>query len=127
VLVDIPRDVAEAKFEYDPDEAQRVEIRSFKASFKGHPVQIKRAAELIAEAKQPVLYVGGGCKAAHAHEELMELATRTGIPVTTTLHGLGMFPEDHDLSLGMLGMHGTAYANYAVHHCDLLIAWRPLR
>src|SRR5918998_1700923 len=76
----------------------------------------------VGEAKRPVLYVGGGCKAAGAHEELLELADRTGIPVTTTLHGLGAFPEDHPQSLGMLGMHGTAYANYAVHHTDLLIA-----
>ena len=81
VLVDIPRDVAEAEIEYDPDEAQKIEIRSFKSTFKGHPQQIKRAAEFIAEAKKPVLYVGGGCKAAGAHEELMELANRTGIPV----------------------------------------------
>ena len=122
VLVDIPRDVAEAEIEYDPDEAQKIEIRSFKSTFKGHPQQIKRAAQFIAEAKNPVLYVGGGCKAAGAHEELMELANRTGIPVTTTLHGLGMFPENHPQSLGMLGMHGTAYANYAVHHTDLLVA-----
>jgi acetolactate synthase-1/2/3 large subunit len=122
VLVDLPVDISRAVFEYDPDEAQKVSIRSFKSEFKIHPLQIKRAADLIADAKNPVLYVGGGAKAAHASAELLELAERTGIPVTTTLHGLGTFPEDHDLSLGMLGMHGTAYANYAVHHCDLLIA-----
>lgn len=122
VLVDIPVDVSRAVIEYDPDEAQKVNIRSFKSDFKVHPMQIKRAAELIAEAKKPVLYVGGGAKAAAAQDEVRELAERTGIPVTTTLHGLGTFPEDHDLSLGMLGMHGTAYANYAVHNCDLLIA-----
>jgi acetolactate synthase I/II/III large subunit len=122
VLVDIPVDVSRAVFEYDPDEAQKVVIKSFKSDFKVHPLQIKRAAELIADAKRPVLYVGGGAKAAAAHDEVRELAERTGIPVTTTLHGLGTFPEDHDLSLGMLGMHGTAYANYAVHNCDLLIA-----
>ncbi|MDX1935315.1 MAG: biosynthetic-type acetolactate synthase large subunit [Capsulimonadales bacterium] len=122
VLVDVPVDIARAVFEYDPDEAQKVDIRSFKSEFKIHNLQVKRAAELIAEARRPVLYAGGGAKAAHAHAELLELAERTGIPVTTTLHGLGTFPEDHDLSLGMLGMHGTAYANYAVHHCDLLIA-----
>jgi acetolactate synthase-1/2/3 large subunit len=122
VLVDVPVDISRAVFEYDPDEAQKVVIKSFKSDFKVHPMQVKRAAELIAEAKKPVLYVGGGAKAAGAHDELLELAERTGIPVTTTLHGLGTFPENHDLSLGMLGMHGTAYANYAVHHCDLLIA-----
>jgi acetolactate synthase I/II/III large subunit len=122
VLVDIPVDVFRAVIEYDPDEAQQVSIRSFKSDFKVHPLSIKRAAELIAEAKKPVLYVGGGAKAAGAHAELLELARRTNIPVTTTLHGLGTFPEDNPLSLGMLGMHGTAYANYAVHNCDLLIS-----
>jgi len=122
VLVDIPVDVCRAIVEYDPEEAQKVSIRSFKSDFKVHPLQIKRAAELIAEAKKPVLYVGGGAKAAAANDELLALAERTGIPVTTTLHGLGTFPEDNTLSLGMLGMHGTAYANYAVHNADLLIA-----
>jgi acetolactate synthase-1/2/3 large subunit len=122
VLVDIPVDISRAVIEYDPDEAQQVSIKSFKSNFKAHPLQVKRAAELIAEAKKPVLYVGGGAKAAGAADEVRELAERTGIPVTTTLHGLGTFPENHNLSLGMLGMHGTAYANYAVHNCDLLIA-----
>jgi acetolactate synthase, large subunit, biosynthetic type len=122
VLVDIPVDVSRAVVEYDPDAVQQVEMKSFKSNFKVNALQVKRAAEFIAEAKRPVLYVGGGAKAAHAHEELLELANRVGIPVTTTLHGLGTFPENHPLSLGMLGMHGTAYANYAVHHCDLLIA-----
>jgi acetolactate synthase-1/2/3 large subunit len=122
VLVDVPVDIARALLEYDPDEAQKVNIRSFKSEFKVHPVQIKRAAELIAEAKKPILYIGGGAKAAAAGDEVRELAERIGIPVTTTLHGLGTFPENHELSLGMLGMHGTAYANYAVHNADLLIA-----
>ena len=122
VLIDIPVDVSRAIVEYDPDEAQKVQIHSFKSVFKPHAMQVKRAAELIADAKKPVLYVGGGAKAAGCHDEILELANRVGIPVTTTLHGLGSFPEDHPLSLGMLGMHGTAYANYAVHHTDLLIA-----
>ena len=122
VLIDIPVDVSRAMVEYDPDEVAKVHIRSFKSNFKAHPMQVRRAAELIADAKKPVLYVGGGAKAAGAATELMILAERTGIPVATTLHGLGTFPENHRLSLGMLGMHGTAYANYAVEHCDLLIA-----
>jgi acetolactate synthase-1/2/3 large subunit len=122
VLVDIPVDVSRAVIEYDPDEAQKVSIKSFKSEFKVHPQQVKRAAELIMDAKKPVLYVGGGAKAAGAHDEVLALAERVGIPVTTTLHGLGTFPENHELSLGMLGMHGTAYANHAVHNCDLLIA-----
>ena len=122
VLIDIPVDVSRAIVEYDPDEAQKVLMVTFKSDFRAHPMQIKRAADLINEAKKPVLYVGGGAKAANCQEELRELAERTGTPVTTTLHGLGTFPEDHDLSLGMLGMHGTAYANHAVENADLLIA-----
>jgi acetolactate synthase-1/2/3 large subunit len=122
VLVDIPVDVFRAVIEYDPDEAQKVAIRSFKSEFKVHPLSVKRAAELLSESKRPVLYVGGGAKASGAHEELLTLARRGNIPVTTTLHGLGTFPENDPLSLGMLGMHGTAYANYAVHNADLLIA-----
>jgi acetolactate synthase-1/2/3 large subunit len=121
-LVDIPVDIFRTVIEYDPDEAQEVSIRSFKSDFKVHPMSVKRAAELIAEAKKPVLYVGGGARSAGASEEIAELVRRTNIPVTTTLHGLGTFPEDSPLSLGMLGMHGTAYANYAVHNTDLLIA-----
>jgi acetolactate synthase-1/2/3 large subunit len=122
VLIDIPVDVFRAVFEYDPDEAQKVELRSFKSDFKVHPMQVRKAAELITAAHKPVLYVGGGAKAAGAHDEIFELARQGNIPVTTTLHGLGTFPEDNPLSLGMLGMHGTAYANYAVHNADLLIA-----
>jgi acetolactate synthase-1/2/3 large subunit len=122
VLVDIPVDVFRAVVEYDPDEVQNIEISSFKSDFKVHKVQVKRAAELIAQAKQPVLYVGGGAKAAGAEHLVQALAHKTGFPVTTTLHGLGAFPENDPLSLGMLGMHGTAYANLAVEHCDLLIA-----
>ena len=122
VLVDIPVDVFRAVVEYDPDEVENIEISSFKSDFKVHKVQVKRAAELIAQAKQPVLYVGGGAKAAGAEHLVQALAHKTGFPVTTTLHGLGAFPENDPLSLGMLGMHGTAYANLAVEHCDLLIA-----
>ncbi len=122
VLVDVPVDVFRAIVEYDPDEVQNIEISSFKSDFKVHKVQVKRAAELIAHAKKPVLYVGGGAKAAGAEHLVQALAHKTGFPVTTTLHGLGTFPENDPLSLGMLGMHGTAYANLAVEHCDLLIA-----
>jgi acetolactate synthase-1/2/3 large subunit len=122
VLVDVPVDVFRAIVEYDPDEVQNIEISSFKSDFKVHKVQVKRAAELIAQAKKPVLYVGGGAKAGGAEHLVQALAHKTGFPVTTTLHGLGAFPENDPLSLGMLGMHGTAYANLAVEHCDLLIA-----
>ena len=120
VLIDIPVDISRAEFEYTP--VEEVNIPTFKPTVRGHSRQIQRAAELIAEAKRPVLYVGGGAIYSGAHAEVRALAERTDTPVTTTLKGLGAFPETHPLSLGMLGMHGTAYANYAISECDLLIA-----
>ena len=120
VLIDIPQDVLLEQFEYTP--VEEVDIPSFKPTTRGHSRQIQRAAELMAEAKRPILYVGGGAIYSGADAEVRALAELTHIPVTTTLKGLGAFPETHPLSLGMLGMHGTAYANYAVSECDLLIA-----
>ena len=120
VLIDIPVDISRAEFEYTPIE--EVNIPTYKPTTRGHSRQIQRAAELIAEAQRPVLYVGGGAIYSGAQEEVRALAERTDTPVTTTLKGLGAFPETHSLSLGMLGMHGTAYSNYAVSECDLLIA-----
>ncbi len=120
VLVDIPIDLSIAKFEYKPVES--VDIPSYKPNTEGHPLQIKKAAKAIATAERPVLYVGGGVIASGAAPELIELSERTNILVTNTLLGKGAIPETHPNALGMLGMHGTAYANYAVAHCDLLIA-----
>jgi acetolactate synthase-1/2/3 large subunit len=120
VLVDIPRDLSGGMIDYEP--AGDVHIPSYKPTYEGHKVQIKKAAQLIAQAKRPILYVGGGAIHSHAEREVRELAETTNTPVTTTLKGLGAFPETHPLALGMLGMHGTAYANYAVSECDLLIA-----
>jgi len=120
VLIDIPVDISRAEFEYTP--VEEVNIPTFKPTVRGHFRQIQRAAELIAEAKRPVLYVGGGAIYSGAHAEVAALAEMTDTPVTTTLKGLGAFPETHPLSLGMLGMHGTAYSNYAISECDLLIA-----
>ncbi len=120
VLVDIPIDVSLAKFDYEPVET--VDIPSYKPTTEGHPLQIKKAAKAIQAASRPVLYVGGGVISSGAAAELLELAERTNIVVTTTLMGKGAIPETHPLSLGMLGMHGTAYANHAVANCDLLIA-----
>ncbi len=97
-------------------------LPGYKPVTGGHALQIQKAAEAINDAQRPVLYVGGGVLIGNASAELTELARRGNIPVTTTLMGMGVFPETDDLSLGMLGMHGTAYANYAVTHCDLLIA-----
>ncbi len=120
VHVDLPKDVLvkEAVFDY-PD---KVSIRSYNPTYEGHPGQIKRAARSLLKARRPVLYVGGGVISANASEELRKLAEMTQIPVTTTLMGLGSFPSDHALSLAMLGMHGTYFANMAVHDSDCLIA-----
>jgi len=120
VLIDVPMDVSLAQIDYEP--VRNVEMRSYKPTVQGHPLQIKKAAKAIAAAERPVLYVGGGVIAAGASQQLIELSERTNILVTTTLLGKGAIPETHPNSLGMLGMHGTAYANYAVAHCDLLIA-----
>jgi len=120
VHVDLPKDVLlkEWPFEYP----EKVHLRSYNPTYEGHPGQIKKAAKSILRAKRPVLYVGGGVISSDASEELRRLAELTQIPVTTTLMGLGSFPSDHPLSLEMLGMHGTYYANMAVHNSDCLIA-----
>nr|MDQ2730794.1 biosynthetic-type acetolactate synthase large subunit [Armatimonadota bacterium] len=120
VLVDIPKDVTFAELDYEP--VEKIELRGYKPTTHGHPRQIALAADAIAKAERPVLYVGGGLIMSDAAPELFELATRLNIPVTNTLLAKGAFPETHRLSLGMLGMHGTVYANYAVNDCDLLIA-----
>ncbi|AFY67694.1 biosynthetic-type acetolactate synthase large subunit [Geitlerinema sp. PCC 7407] len=122
VLVDIPKDVGFEEFDYVPVEPGSVRLPGYKPTVKGNPRQVNQALNLIQEASRPLLYVGGGAIAASAHDEIRELAERFRIPVTTTLMGKGSFDENHELGLGMLGMHGTAYANFAVSECDLLIA-----
>jgi len=121
VVIDLPRDVTGVSATYQPAEGP-VDIRSYRPTTQGHALQVARAVQLIQAATRPILYVGGGAIHAGCHEEVRRLAELLGIPVTTTMMGKGAFPETHPLSVGMLGMHGTAYANYAVHHCDLLIA-----
>ena len=120
VHVDLPKDilVKEWPFEYP----ESVHLRSYNPTYDGHPGQIKKAARAIVRAKRPVLYVGGGVISSDASPELCELAELTQVPVTQTLMGLGAFPMAHPLSLDMLGMHGTYYANMAVHHSDCLVA-----
>ena len=120
VLVDIPKDVLQAQTTFHYPES--VSIRSYKPTYEGHPGQILKALKLIMSAKKPVVYAGGGVVLSEAASEMTELARLLNIPTTTTLMGLGGFPEDDPLSLGMLGMHGTYRANMAVTHCDLLIA-----
>ena len=120
VLIDLPVDVQidSCVFNY-PKEAA---IRSYRPTFEGHKGQVKRIARAIEKAKKPVLYTGGGIVTSGAMPELMELAKKMSIPVTVTLMGMGAFPDTHELSLGMLGMHGTVYANHAVQESDLIIA-----
>ncbi|MBS3030245.1 MAG: biosynthetic-type acetolactate synthase large subunit [Dolichospermum sp. DET50] len=121
VLIDVPKDVALEEFDYIPVEPGSIKLPGYRPTVKGNPRQINAAIQLIRESRRPLLYVGGGAIAANAHEEIKELAELFNIPVTTTLMGIGAFDEHHPLSLGMLGMHGTAYANFAVTDCDLLI------
>lgn len=120
VLIDLPKDVTAAKTEFVWPE--KIDIRSYKPTYEGNKWMINRAAHEIGKAKKPVIIAGGGVIISGASEELKELAEYTAIPVTMTLMGLGGFPGTHNLSLGMLGMHGTYYANKAVQESDLLIA-----
>ncbi len=120
VLVDFPSDVSLMTADFDYPE--KVEIRGFKPTTEGHPGQIKKAAKLIQESKKPVIYTGGGVIISGASKELIEFVEKTKAPCTNTLMGLGGVPGTHPLFMGMLGMHGTVYANRAVHESDLLIA-----
>jgi acetolactate synthase-1/2/3 large subunit len=122
VLIDIPKDVGLEECDYVPVEPGSVRLPGYRPTVKGNPRQINQALKLIHSAKRPLLYVGGGAISADAHGELLAIAERFRLPVTTTLMGKGAFNEHHPLAVGMLGMHGTAYANYAVSECDLLIA-----
>ena len=120
VLIDIPVDVAVAKF--SADGPVEIDLPGYRVRTKGHARQISMAAKAINKSKQPVLYVGGGVISANASEELRALAEKAHLPVTMTLLGLGSYNQSKAESLDMLGMHGSAYANYAVQECDLLIA-----
>ncbi|GAX91492.1 acetolactate synthase large subunit [Effusibacillus lacus] len=120
VLVDIPKDVSNqvAPFVFP----EKISIRGYNPSTEPSPLQIERVCAAIAKAKRPLLYIGGGIISADASEQIRAFARQTGIPVVSTLMGLGAFPPSDPLFVGMLGMHGTYAANMAVYHCDLLIA-----
>ncbi|MGI9228363.1 MAG: biosynthetic-type acetolactate synthase large subunit [Gammaproteobacteria bacterium] len=120
VLVDIPKDVTADSCEYEYP--KRAEMRSYRPTVKGHPGQIKRAAKVIVEAKQPMIYTGGGVILAEADEELITFTRKLGYPITNTLMGLGAYPGSDKQFIGMLGMHGTYEANMAMHQCDVLVA-----
>jgi acetolactate synthase-1/2/3 large subunit len=120
VLVDLPKDVMAhtTPFHYPTS----VNLRSYNPIVDGHSKQIKKAAEMINNAKQPILYVGGGVILGDAAKELTAFARKLSCPVTATLQGLGAFPANDPLYIGMLGMHGTWFSNIAVHNCDVLIS-----
>ncbi len=120
VLIDLPVDVQRAKTNFVWH--KNVDLPSYKPTYKGHPLQIKKLVDAINSAKQPILYVGGGVITSNACDVLKELAEKVHIPVTTTLMAIGSFPPEHELNLGMLGMHGTVYANLAMQNADLIIA-----
>ena len=120
VLIDLPKDVTIEDIEYDYPET--VDIIGYKPKYDGHPRQIKRAAELIMKSERPIILAGGGVILSNASEELVKLAETIPAFVVTTLMGKGSIPETHPLCLGMIGMHGSKYANYAISECDLLIA-----
>ena len=120
VVIDLPVDITTET--WDGAIPEEVNLPGYKPRYQGNPRQIRLAAETINHSRRPVVYTGGGIIHSGCHKELLEMAERGNFPVTTTLMGLGGFPEDHELSLGMLGMHGTLYANHAVTECDLLIA-----
>jgi len=125
VLVDIPNDIQQQEISYEEFNRlfdKEVKLEGYDPTYVGHPVQIKRALSLIKKAKKPLIIAGAGVIKSGASKELLELVNKTDMPVATTLLGLGGFPENHELSLGMLGMHGTVPANFATDEADLVIA-----
>lgn len=122
VLVDIPKDIGLEKFFYHPIEPSQVNLPGCRPIIPPKIKHFSKMLNLIQQSNQPLLYIGGGAITAKANEIIETLASKFEIPITTTLMGKGIIDEKHILSLGMLGMHGTAYANFAVSECDLLIA-----
>src|SRR3954464_1034104 len=120
VLIDIPQDLSRAEIDYQP--VTDVHLPGYQPTVEGNAKQIRQAAKALAAARRPVLYVGGGVINANASEELTQLAVAGRFPVTCTLMGLGAFPAPHEQWLGMLGMHGTRAANYAMDEADLIVA-----
>jgi acetolactate synthase-1/2/3 large subunit len=120
VLIDVPVDLSRAEIDYQP--VTDVHLPGYQPTFEGNAKQIRQAAKALAASRRPVLYVGGGAINANANEEVSQLALAGRFPVTCTLLGLGAFPAPHDQWLGMLGMHGTRTANYAMDEADLIVA-----
>src|SRR5512146_1021420 len=121
VLLDIPQDLSRAEIDYSP-RTEPVELPGYKPMSKGNIKQVRIAAKALANAKRPILYTGGGVVNGNASEELRELAAADRFPVTSTLMGLGAYPSSGEHWLGMLGMHGTVTANWAMDNADLIVA-----
>lgn len=119
VLIDVPVDVQQTYIDFEYPET--AELRSYKPTVKGNVLQIKRVGEALTEAKRPLICAGGGVFSANAQEELRALIEKSGIPVVSTMMGLGLLPTGHPLYMGMLGMHGVKTANYAVQKCDTMV------
>jgi acetolactate synthase-1/2/3 large subunit len=122
VVVDVPQDLSRADIPYDPTEAAKVDLPGYKNFVEGNAKQIRLAAKALANARRPIIYAGGGVINGNAAAELTDLVQTGGFPVTCTLMGLGGFPAPHELWLGMLGMHGTRAANYAMDNADLIVS-----
>ena len=121
VVIDVPKDVSSGPFTAEMNPSFELPGYNPDSSFEIDKASVEEAAQLLKNAERPVILAGQGCMISRADKELMELATTLGCPVTSTLLGKGVFPETHELSLGMLGMHGTAYANKAMIECDMLL------
>ncbi len=122
VVVDLPKDITDLTKKYPYEYPGKVKIRSYSPPQKGHSGQIRKAIDLLLKARRPIIYAGGGVVLGKGSEALVELARRTGVPVTNTLMGLGSFPGTDKQFVGMLGMHGSYAANLAMHHSDLVLA-----
>ncbi|MBQ9246736.1 biosynthetic-type acetolactate synthase large subunit [bacterium] len=120
VVVSLPKDILTSKMDFNYPE--KINLPGYNPTYEGHPIQCRRALKLLCEAQRPVIISGGGVIHSSAWQEIRELAKKLNIPVATTLMGIGTFPQDDELSLGMLGMHGNYWANLAVSNCDVLFA-----
>jgi acetolactate synthase-1/2/3 large subunit len=122
VVVDVPKDITDPNIKVPYHYPREIRMRSYHPTERGHPGQIRRAVDLMLQAKRPVVYTGGGVVLGEGSAQLTELIRLTGFPITSTLMGLGAYPMTDPQFLGMLGMHGTYEANMAMHECDVLLA-----
>ncbi|SDT87154.1 acetolactate synthase 3 large subunit [Halopseudomonas salegens] len=122
VVVDIPKDMTNPADKFEYSYPKKVKLRSYNPAIRGHSGQIRKAMEMLAEAKRPIIYAGGGVILGGGSKQLTELAKELGVPVTNTLMGLGCFPGTDRQFVGMLGMHGSYTANISMHHADVIMA-----